>query len=122
MGFMIVDGGVSVNIMPLAIFKKLGREENDSKQMNLSLSGFAGEPGEAQAIVSKELTVGSKIVPTTFLMLNVKGWYNILLGCDWIHANECVPSTLHWCMIQWVGDHVEIIGADEAACVMVADS
>jgi hypothetical protein len=50
------------------------------KKTNMSLSGFLGEPAEAQGIVSKELTVGSKIVPTTFFMVDVKGRYNVLLG------------------------------------------
>jgi hypothetical protein len=31
MGQMMVDGGASMNIMPLAVFKKLGHDEKDSK-------------------------------------------------------------------------------------------
>jgi hypothetical protein len=54
--------------------------------------------------VSKELTVGSKTLPMAFFVVDVKGRYNILLVCDWIHANECVLSTLHQCVIQWVSD------------------
>jgi hypothetical protein len=61
----------------------------------MSLSGFSGEPAEARGIVSKELTVGSKTVPTAFFIVDVKGRYNVLLGRDWIHMNDCVPSTLH---------------------------
>jgi hypothetical protein len=61
----------------------------------MSLSGFAGEPAKARDIVSKELIIGSKMMPTTFFVVDVKGRYNVLLGWDWIHANSCVPSTLH---------------------------
>jgi hypothetical protein len=46
------------------------------------LSGFAGEPAEAWGLVSKELTVGSKMVPTAFFMVDVWGQYNVLLGRD----------------------------------------
>jgi hypothetical protein len=46
----------------------------------------------------------------------------VLLGRYWIHANECVPSTLHQCLMKWIGDRVEVVGADETACVAVAES
>jgi hypothetical protein len=110
MGRIVVDGGISINIMPLTIFKRLGHVENDLKQTNLGISGFSGEPAEARGIVCKELTVGST-VPIAFFIVDVIGRYNVLLECDWIHANGCIPSTLHQCVIQWVGDEVEVIGA-----------
>jgi hypothetical protein len=46
----------------------------------------------------------------------------MLLGWDWIHANKCVPSTLHQCIIQWIGDEVEVVQADEEVCVAVSES
>jgi hypothetical protein len=122
MGHMLVDGGASVNIMPLSMFKRLGHEEGDLKRTNLSLSGFAGEPTEAKGIVCKELTVGSKTVPMTFFVVDIKGRYNVLLGRDWIHANECIPSTLHQCVVQWVGNEVEVVKADEDVCIAVVES
>jgi hypothetical protein len=101
-GHMLMDGGASINILPLSLFKKLGHIEGDLKHINLSLSGFGGDPTEAKGIICKELTVGSKTMPMAFLVVDVKGRYNVLLGLDWIHANECVPSTLHQCVIQWI--------------------
>jgi hypothetical protein len=77
---ILVDGGASVNILLLSLFKKLGHIESDLKRTNLSLSGFAGDPMEAKGIICKELTVGSKTVPTTFFMVEVDGRYNVLLG------------------------------------------
>jgi hypothetical protein len=94
-----VDGGASVNILLLSVFKKLGHGEGDLKRTNQSLSGFLGEPTEAKGIVCKELMVGSKTMPMAFFVIDVKGRYNVLLRRDWIHANECVPSTLHQCII-----------------------
>jgi hypothetical protein len=84
---MLVDGGTSVNILPLSLFKKLNHVEGDIKRTNLSLSGFVGGPMEAKGIICKELTVGSKTVPMAFFVVVVKGRYNVLLGQDWIHAN-----------------------------------
>jgi hypothetical protein len=121
-GHMLVDGGVSINILPLSLFKKLGHIEGDLKRANLSLSGFAGDPTDAKGIICKELTVGSKIVPTSFFVVDVRGCYNVLLRQDWIHANEYVPSTLHQCVIQWIGDEVEVVQADEDMCIAVTES
>jgi hypothetical protein len=77
---------------------------------------------EARGIVSKELTVGSKTMPTAFFVVNVKGRYNILLGRDWILANGCIPSMLHQCVMQWISYKVEIVKADDTACVAVPES
>jgi hypothetical protein len=41
-GRMMVDGGASVNIMSLTLFKKLGHNEGDMKKANMSLSGSLG--------------------------------------------------------------------------------
>jgi hypothetical protein len=121
-GHMLVDGGASVNILSLSLFKKLGHVEGDLNCTNLSLSGFAGDPTEVKGIIYKELTFGSKTVPTTFFVVDVKGRYNVLLGRDWIHTNRCVPFTLYQCVIQWIDDEVEVVQADEDVCIVVAES
>jgi hypothetical protein len=64
---MLVDGGACVNIMPYAVFEKLGHKDDELMKTNMTLSGFSGEASEAKGIISKELTVGSKTIPTTFL-------------------------------------------------------
>jgi hypothetical protein len=66
--------------------------------------------------------VGSKTVPTAFFVVDVKGCYNVLLGRDWIHANGCVPYTLHQCIIQWIGDEVEVVQTGENVCFTIAES
>jgi hypothetical protein len=119
---MLVDGGACVNIMSSSMFEKLGHKEEEYMKRNMMLSGFSGEASDAKGIISKELTVGSKTIPTAFFMVNVKGRYNILLGRDWRHANGCVPSTLHQCVVQWVGDEVEVVDVDDSACVAIAES
>jgi hypothetical protein len=69
-----------------------------------------------------ELTIGSKTLATSFFVAEVQGSYNLILGRDWIHANRCVPSSLHQFLIQWVGDDVEIVHADSSAYVAMADA
>jgi hypothetical protein len=61
-----------------------------------------------------DLTMGSKTVPTSFFIVNNKSTYTVLLGRDWIHANYCILSMMHQCLIQWDGDKVEVIYADDS--------
>ena len=68
-----------------------------------------------------ELTIGSKTLLTMFFVIDRKGSYSLLLGRDWIHANCCVPSTMHQCLIQWHGDDVELVRADEFVSIATAD-
>ena len=68
-----------------------------------------------------ELTIGSKTLLTTFFVIDGKGSYSLLLGRDWIHANCYVPSTMHQCLIQWHGDNVELVRADESVSITTAD-
>jgi hypothetical protein len=119
---MLVDGGACVNIMLVMVFERLGTKEDDLMRTNMTLSSFSGEPSNAKGIMSMELMVGCKTVPTASFVVDVKGKYNLLLGHDWIHVNGCVPSTLHQCVIQWVGDSVEVVKANESDCIAMAES
>jgi hypothetical protein len=110
-----------MNIMSWSLFGRLGHKEEELLKMNMMLSRFSGEASDAKGIISMELIVGSKTVPMVFFVMDVKGRYNILLGRDWIQANGCVPSTHHQCVIQWVGDEVEVVQADDSACVALAE-
>ena len=35
--------------------------------------------------------------------------------------NCCIPSTMHQCLIQWHGDDVELVRADESVSIAIAD-
>jgi hypothetical protein len=60
------------------------------------------------------LTIGSKTLLTTFFVIDGKGPYSLLLGRDWIH-------TMHQCLIQWHGDYVELVYADESMSIATTD-
>ena len=68
-----------------------------------------------------ELTIRSKTLFTTFFVINGKGSYSLLLGHDRIHANYCVPLTMHQCLIQWHGDDDELVHADESMSIATTD-
>ena len=69
-----------------------------------------------------ELTVGSKTLTTAFFVSEVQGNFSLILERDWIHANQCIPSTLHQFLIQWIGDEVEIVHGDTSSFIAIADS
>ena len=86
----------------------------------MMLKDFGGNASKTRGPMNVELTIGSKTLPTTFF-IDGKGSYSLLLGCDWIHANYCVPSTMHQCLIQWYGDDVELVHADDSVSIATAD-
>jgi hypothetical protein len=87
---MLVDTGAVVNIMPYSALHRLGRSTRDLIKTNITLSDFNGQTSEAQGVLSVDLTVGSKTVPTSFFIVHSKSTYNVLLGrgldpCQLLH-------------------------------------
>jgi hypothetical protein len=96
---MLVDTAAAVNIMSYSVLRRLGRSTRDLIKTNITLSDFNGQTSEAQGVLNVDLTVGSKTIPTSFFIVNSKSTYAVLLGRDWIHANCCIPSTMHQYLI-----------------------
>ena len=92
---MLVDGGAAVKIMPYAMLHKLEKGIEDLTKTDMMLKDFEGVVSPAVGALCVDLTIGSKALPTTFFVINGKGSYSLLLGRDWIHANCCIPSTMH---------------------------
>jgi hypothetical protein len=120
---MLVDGGATVNLMPYSLYRKLGKQDDELVKTNMTLSGVGTDSSiKARGVTSVELTIGTKTLAAAFFVADVEGNYSLILGRDWIHANQCIPSTLHQMLIQWVGDDVEQVHADVSACIAVADA
>ena len=110
---MLVDTGAAVNLMPYSVLRRLGHSSADLIKTNMTLNDFNGQPSEAAGVLNVELTVGRKTIPTSFFIVNSKSTYTVLLGRDWIHTNCCIPSTMHQYLVQWDGDEVEVVRADD---------
>jgi hypothetical protein len=110
---MLVDTGATVYIMPYSVLRRLGRSAEDLIKTNITLSDFNDQASEAQGVLNVDLTMGSKTVLTSFFIISSKSTYTVLLGRDWIHANYCIHSMMHQCLIQWDGDEVEVVHADD---------
>jgi hypothetical protein len=106
---MLVDGGPVANLMSYTMLRKIGKSDEDLTQTDIMLVDFKGNISPAQGAICVELTVGSKTIPTAFFFIKGRGSYNLLLGRDWIHANCCIPSAMHQCIIEWIGDLVEVV-------------
>jgi hypothetical protein len=96
---MLVDTGAAVNIVPYSVLHRLGRSVEDLIKTNVTLSDFNGQASEAQGGLNVDLIMGSKTIPTDFFIVSSKSTYTMLLGRDWIHANCCIPSMMHQCII-----------------------
>jgi len=79
---MLVDGGVAVNLMPYTTFRKLRKGPGDLLETDMMLKDFGGNASKTLGVVNVELMIGSKILPTTFFVINGKVTYNLLLSCD----------------------------------------
>jgi hypothetical protein len=112
-----VDGGAVVNVMTYTTFRKLGMGPGDLTPTSIVLNDFAENPSDTKGCVHVDLMIGSKTLLTTFFVIEGKGAYSLLLGRDWIHANCCIPSTMHQQLVQWVDDDVEVVQADDSVSV-----
>jgi hypothetical protein len=120
---MLVDGGAAVNLMPYSLYRKLGKQDDELVKTNMTLSGVRNDSSiKARGVTSVELTIRTKTLVAAFFIADVEGNYSLILGRDWIHANQCIPSTLHQMLIQWVGDDIEQVHADVSAYIVVADA
>jgi hypothetical protein len=117
---ILVNTGAAVNIMTYLVLHRLGHSAEDLIKTNVTLSDFNGQASEAQGGLNVDLTVGSKTVPTSFFIVSSKSTYTVLLGRDWINANCCIPSMMHQCLIQWDGDEVEVVHADDSIEISLA--
>ena len=119
---ILIDGGAAVNIMPYAVYRKLSKGDQDLTKTDMMLKDFEGNVSLVKGAICVELTIDSKTLPTTSFVISGKGAYNLLLGRDWIHANCCIPSTMDQCIVQWVGDKIEIVPEDSSYVIASAES
>ena len=77
------------------------------------MSTFIGEVFKTLGILPINITIGSKTTLSAFFVIDSTVNYNILLGRDWIHANQCVSSSLHQFLLFWKGNEVEVVWADK---------
>jgi hypothetical protein len=85
---MLVDGGVTVNLMPYSLYRKLGKQDDKLVKTNMTLSGVGTDISiKAKGVTSVEITIGTKTLAAAIFVADVEGNYSLILGRGWIHAN-----------------------------------
>jgi len=64
---ILIDGGAAINIMPYAVYPKLGKWDQDLTKTDMMLKDFEGNVSPVKGAIGVELTIGSKTLPTTVL-------------------------------------------------------
>ncbi|KAL0379324.1 UNVERIFIED_CONTAM: hypothetical protein Sradi_3237900 [Sesamum radiatum] len=94
---ILIDGGSTVNILPLRTLKKLGIPMDELLKSRLMIQSFNQEGQRAIAIIRMELLMDDMVSTALFHITDAKTSYNMLLGHPWLHENFVVPSTWHQC-------------------------
>lgn len=92
---ILVDCGATVNLMPHRMLRKIGKYDTDAKPHNMVLTNYEGKVGSTLGVIQVELTVGTVTRFTMLMIVETKANYNLLLGMEWIHGVEVVPSSMH---------------------------
>jgi hypothetical protein len=120
---MLIDRGVILNLMPYSLYRKLGKHDSELIRTTMMFNGVRSDsPIKTQGVTSIKLTIRTMTLATAFFVAEIEGNCSIVLDGDWIHANQCVSSTLHQMLLQWVGNEVEIVHADTSACIAMVDA
>ena len=77
------------------------------------MSAFTGEVSKTLGILPIDIPISSKTSLFAFFVIDSTTNYNIFLGRDWIHANWCVPSSLHHFLLFLKANEVELVWVDK---------
>lgn len=89
---ILVDCGITVNLISHYTLRKIGKYDTDAKPHNMVLSNYDGKVGSTLGVIQVELTVGTVTRSKMFMIMETKANYNLLLGRKWIHGVGVVPS------------------------------
>ncbi|XP_050902792.1 uncharacterized protein LOC127115248 [Lathyrus oleraceus] len=92
---ILVDCGANVNLMPHHMLRKIGKYDTDAKPHNMVLTNYEGKVGSTMGAIQVELTIGIVTRSIMFMIMETKANDNLLLGREWIHGVEVVPSSMH---------------------------
>jgi len=70
---ILIDGGAAINIMPYAVYRKLGKGDQDLTKTDMMLKDFEGNVSPVKGAICVELTIGSKNLANNLLRDQWKG-------------------------------------------------
>ncbi|XP_073019399.1 uncharacterized protein [Primulina eburnea] len=109
---VLIDNGSAVNVLPVRMLKSLGKNEEYLIPSEVLVAAFTGETTKTIGVFPADVTVGSMSSLCAFFVINSSANFQALLGRDWIHANQFIPSSMHQLLLFWKRDDVEVVEAD----------
>ncbi|XP_070039675.1 uncharacterized protein [Nicotiana tomentosiformis] len=105
---VLIDGGSSLNIYPLATLKRLGKVLHEIRMGSMNVKAFDISQRATIREINLDLQMGPTWFDVEFQVLDIYATYNLLLGRPWIHAAGALASTLHQAVkFEW--NHQEVI-------------
>ncbi|XP_070035559.1 uncharacterized protein [Nicotiana tomentosiformis] len=103
---IFVDGGSSVNILPIRTVKELGIPMNELLKSHVMIQGFNQGGQRAIGAIMLGITIEDMQSSSWMHAIDAKTSYNVLLRRPWLDENKVVPSTYHQCL-KYYEDEVE---------------
>ena len=99
---ILVDNGISVDILYWPVFQQMGIDRDRIKPFGFSLVGFSGEQVYLMRIISLPLTAGTapkvSTIMVDFLVVDRPSAYNIIIGRPRLNKLRAATSTYHLMM------------------------
>lgn len=110
---ILVDGGTSVNILPIHTVKELGIPMNELSESRVMIQGFNQGGQRAIGAIMLGITIEDMQSSAWLHVIDAKTSYNVLLGRPGIHENKVVPSTYHQCLKYYESKVEKTVVADD---------
>ena len=109
---ILIDGGSTVNILPLKILKELGISLDE-------LHSIAQGGQRAIAKIGFHIIIGEMESSALFHVIDAKTTYKLLIGRPWLHEYGVVPSTYHQSLKYFQDGQVKKIVVDDKPFTVV---
>ncbi|CAI9771374.1 unnamed protein product [Fraxinus pennsylvanica] len=120
---VLIDNGEAINTIPSRMMRKFAKIESDMIPTEVILTSFDGGTISTKGVMPLDITIGTTTRTTVFFVIDGPTSYNVLLGRDWIHESQCIPLSLHQCLIFWIDKGgVEVVQTDHRSFVAEANS
>ncbi|XP_026420710.1 uncharacterized protein LOC113316777 [Papaver somniferum] len=92
---ILIDGGISVEILFYETFKQMGLKDECLIPSTYNIFGFNRSSTRPRGEITLEIRVGIILTLTTFCVVDVLSPYTAIVGRSWIHGIKGVASTYH---------------------------
>ncbi|XP_016706655.1 uncharacterized protein [Gossypium hirsutum] len=92
---VLIDNGSALNVLPLSRLNRLPIDSSYMKTCRNIVRAFDGTERKVMGRIKIPFLIGPNTYEVDFLVMDIRPFYNYLLGRPWIHSAEAVLSSLH---------------------------